>query len=772
MDSKHIQHVNKNSFSCLKDYKPFLKEMNSKMFIFDTESCRKYIGSNKGAKVYSFGLGSVYTDKMVYGRNLNHFIKLFYVISDYLFKHEPPRIRKNRKGYPNCVYINMPVAVHNLAWDLEFLKYELLKQGYNYKMGEIVERFKPMRYNKIEVIREEKTFHIVQDKGNVYGCQVFLPIRHEVKKGNKIIKVCYVIDLFDTFKIMSTSLSNLVDYTSNKVDKMFYKLSAEYDYDRYRFDYENPTQTELRYLYNDIYLLKIAIEQFYFSNLNKFQLEPIFRTASSIAFELLKKFTFGDDYNKKYMQFFELDKSCNYDTTRKEIEKVNYSGGYTHANHKYIDKLLNVKGGSLDINSSYPSQMKYKPLPYGKPVKFIQGSYEPIENHVAIIELGFDYVKPKKHQYDLPVFKIGSVNNKSLSKIYGDLSGNEYFSTNIDKNDNIIPVYRELYPDSETSPLTTNYQISVTSFEYDFFIKHFDFGVIPRDTFKPVELVFNGPQIGNVLYYKSMTGLVSNFITHFTKMKILYKGRTKEQINEDIKNDKNYYNNILTDTELKKALVNGVEPNPSLVAFAKLVLNSSYGKFGTKTDKKESDLYVDDEGLCKMSTDTDMQTIHYESKEFYRPFASFVTAHGRLQLWNTIIYAIGVDDFLYCDTDSIYFKGNVDEKINNMNKIGETVDKTILGKWDLETHFNSFKVLGQKKYMYFNTDKDKKGNIKGLNLKCCGLPESARKEICKQGFNEFYLGKNVEGKKQRVKVVGGCLLINVNFKIQKIMFAM
>ena len=105
-----------------------------------------------------------------------------------------------------------------------------------------------------------------------------------------------------------------------------------------------------------------------------------------------------------------------------------------------------------------------------------------------------------------------------------------------------------------------------------------------------------------------------------------------------------------------------------------------------------------------------------------------------------------------------------------MNKIGEYIDSTKLGCWDIETHFNAFKVLGQKKYMYNNIDKDKNGNIKGLSVKCAGLPLEARNIIAKEGVDEFYLGKRDIGKKQKKKVYGGYLLLDSEFTIKKIVW--
>lgn len=773
--NKHLSHVLNNTVFCKGSFKKELDTFDFKSLIFDTESCSKYRGSNKDAKIYSWGLGCTGTDKMIYGLDLNHFLKTMFVVTDYHFnKIGYKKVKKGKKGYPPVQVIKLPVAVHNLAWDIEFFKYFLKDNGYEYKMASIVPNFKPYLYYSAKVEYMSKTYHIVQSDGQIYNCEIVLPYRHQrVNKDGSITDFLYVIDMYDTLKIMNTSIDNIGSFTRG-MEEMFNKMGDDYDYEAYREPGQKPTNLELRYLYNDIYRLKRAVEDFYIKILNDYDLPITKRTASSIAFEVLKKMTFseyGRQYNKGYKEYFEIDMLTGYEPIRKRMENKSYAGGYTHLNHRHVDKTVFGKGGSIDINSSYPHKMDSCLLPYGKPTEFIVGQVPKLsKSQVALIEIGFDFVKPKKPKFDLPVFKIGMLNAKSLSKIYGDVSGNEYFSTNI-KNGKVINVYHCLYQDELETTLTANYQMCITSAEYDFLIKHFDFGCYDDD----MNVNFNGVEIGNVLIYKAEIGKVSKFIRHFTKMKILYKGRTKEQIQDDLKKDGNYYNGILTDEDLQGAYNNGVQADPVLVAFAKLCLNSSYGKFGTKTHKMESDIYFDEKGLCKTSTAKDDASIEYDTMEFYRPFASFVTSYGRLHLWNTIIYCVGVENFLYCDTDSIYFRKDVNKVIEDMEKNGQFIDKAILGCWDVETRFDAFKGLGQKKYMVHLYKCKKEGKLKEqkenkYKVKCCGLPKPSQDKIAEQGFSEFYLGKEVEGKKQKTKVVGGALLKNVKYKIQKVMF--
>lgn len=745
---RHLEHVKKHSLE-LKDWNK--NDFNFECLIFDTESCTKspiiYGMTTKeiaqlGAKVYGWGLGCTRSDKMIYGQSLNDFIKLIPLLfSQYYEKYlEGNPIKSTKKGYPTTKYYKIPCGVHNLGWDIEFFKYTLAEEGFSYAKGTKKTVFtKGSNYTSYQDIEKPNTYHIVQSEGVVYGSTIYFPFQYTINNddGSKT-KIGVCLDLFDTYKIISCSENQFPQYV-NDVDEMFYKMSEQYDYESFRSDTHKQTDLELRYQYNDIYLLKEAIQQFYIDGLCGGEMPSVGkRTASSIAFAKLKEMTFGEKGEQGFISHFELDKTTKFECVRKRLEKYSYEGGFTHASHLYINQLIRKKGCSLDINSSYPSQMAYKKFPYGKPVKRTRKQNPKLSNdEVSIIEVGFDYVRPKKKEYELAIFKITGKNAKALKPLVGDVSAQEYFMTNIHEN-KVIDVYRSI----DNSSLLSNYQTVVTSEELKFWLKHYDFGCYATDQFgckiESEELLFNGLEYGDGLVYKAEVGRFREFVEYFTEMKV---------------NNKKLGNTPLTNQ-------------------AKLFLNSAYGKFGTRQEKEELDMVLDKKGIYVFDKDSAEE---YTGKEFYRPYASFVTAYGRLQLWNAIIHAVGVENFIYCDTDSIYCFRDEKELTKDMNAIGETIDKTILGKWDVESHFDAFKVLGQKKYMYHSVDpktkKAKIGNItliKGNSLKCCGLPRQAQKGLEKQGFNEFYLGKSVDGKLQRKKVIGGALLLETKYELKKV----
>lgn len=168
----------------------------------------------------------------------------------------------------------------------------------------------------------------------------------------------------------------------------------------------------------------------------------------------------------------------------------------------------------------------------------------------------------------------------------------------------------------------------------------------------------------------------------------------------------------------------------------KILLNSSFGKFGTRAlfsnefyfnDKTFFDLAVKEGFLTKKLktksttfkiTNSKIEAAGYYSitavptaptKYFHKVIASTITAYTRIKIWQSI-RAVGPENWLYSDTDSCYYKNGNYDKIK--------VDKWELGAWDLEQNFAKFLVRRSK--LYFAIDKD--GNVikdkfAGVNIK-------------------------------------------------------
>lgn len=761
---KHLEYVNNNSF----DIREFNK-IDSRDLIFDIETC--YTNSimlnadfpqhEKIRKVWAFGLGATNTNNVLFGKDLNEAFYAFLMIGFEQAKKE--KIKKNK----NKRVISLNVAVHNVAYEISYLQYWLIDNGFRYinlslktdeyGISRTIENFEPM------------TFSITQTDNVYYGMEVNLPNTLELSdKDGHINTFSIKVKFWDTLKIIPCSLDKAYKFCNN-LDEMFYKLKESFDYDKVREEGHELNNIEKRYLYNDIRILKECINDYFYNSLLQFEYEgeiisipSTCKTSSSISFKSALEITYLNERNKikAFEKQFEIEERIMLLSDKaKNIESNSYEGGWTWYNPKHLNKIVPCNGSSFDINSSYPYQVNNALLPYGMP-KEINGYVKPLNNEeVAIYTIGFDFFKPKRKEYELQLIRLGSKNfaETEISSLYMSefnmylMNGNSFIHTNI-INNKVIEIYRN------SSENLCNYNMTVTNVELEHLLKYYDFGYfeeIEVDGFKFKEkdkIIFNGVKYGTTLLYKAKKGIFSDFINHFYNLK----------------------------SEIKERIDNG-ENLQALYSAIKTILNSFYGKFGTRTKRtidylvKKDNIFFFDRGgkeknlerVKKFKNEKRKNDIiasgqyieTYESKQFYKPFASFVTAYARVYLQSMIIEGCGVENFLYSDTDSFYCSIPKDEVIKGLKKMGVEVHPNNLGAMDNEKNFKKFKTIGAKKYMLETND----GKI---ICKCAGVPVEAQQILCEEGFDEFKLGKEVRGKLAKIKCNGGDDLVPVKYVIK------
>ena len=661
--------------------------VNVDYYCFDTETCctsdkvyddyynKKITSEEKGehAKVYAWALSNTKNDFVLYGENLDQFIDALFIIFNHILDEEGKTTVKRINQLKKLTKIQ--IGVHNLKFDIEFLKYALFKRGFEYASSIVSD-------NKVTGRTiEDRCFNIIENDGVVYGANIFLNKRFFTTRNKEFILIPQ-IEFFDTFKIMAQSLDNIGKKVI-KIDEMFLKQGESYDYDSVREDGHLLTQLEKNYLYNDVYILKEFLIQFFIPiNTNS-------KTASGIAFHEFLKYTW--DNNPKF--YFESMFPSIYDNTAiVNIVKESYKGGWTFTDNHYLGKhLKGINGTSIDINSSYPSQMYNRPLPYGKP-RLYKG-YRPCNNNeLSILTIEFDsFYNADPNNY------FGFIQSYEVNLNEFGFNGTDYVHTNI------IDGKEEGFSINATNRRFRKY---IWNFELDDILKY---------------TVLTNMIILETLVFKAKKGIFNKAIDHFMQMKI----EGKEQ------------------------------GNNALTQYAKLCLNSFYGKMASNIERHERKVVLVD-GLAKY----EYTDIYYETQnKYYPPFASSVTAWGRCTLRDAL-YKLCINEdgsftpnVIYCDTDSIYSLLSVDEI---KKRLGDVLHKTELGKWDIEKTYYEFKAIGSKKYLVTEFD----GQI---TCKCAGLPKKARDIVT---YETFYLGASFDGKLAHRKVRGGVLLIPTEFKLK------
>ena len=223
---------------------------------------------------------------------------------------------------------NYTLYFHNLKFDSEYIFSYLLNNGY-----EVIKDKKD---------RKDKTFTtVISDMGQFYSVEIYFTVKD--KKVNKVT-------IYDSLKLINKS----VDDIAKDFDLPIRKLNL--DYKRIRPEGYELQDYEIKYIKNDVTIMAMALETLINNGLTKM-------TIGSNALSDYKKMT---RYFTTYFPILPIP-------IDRDIRQ-SYKGGFTFLNKKYKDKIINDIM-VLDVNSLYPSVMKYEILPFGQPIPF-EGQYQ------------------------------------------------------------------------------------------------------------------------------------------------------------------------------------------------------------------------------------------------------------------------------------------------------------------------------------------------------------------------------------------------------------
>lgn len=185
-----------------------------------------------------------------------------------------------------------------------------------------------------------------------------------------------------------------------------------------------------------------------------------------------------------------------------------------------------------------------------------------------------------------------------------------------------------------------------------------------------------------------------------------------------------------------------IDDNAGMRQIAKLMLNSLYGKFATRTT-----IY----SRRPMLVNDVLRYIDLEPTErepVYLPVGVFITAYARFK---TITSAQSVyDRFIYADTDSLHLVGTeIPDCID--------VDPVRLGAWKHESTFSKAKFLRAKCYIEYEEGRD------SPTVHVAGMPKSCHSQV---NIDNFDFNSEYEGKLYTHRVKGGIVLIPDKMQIR------
>lgn len=348
--------------------------------------------------------------------------------------------------YNNTIYCNIYNNFHDFIklikkknTDFKIYIHNGYKYDNHYLLWELKYYYKIPVYNlKLDSETEEcqKISHTIDD----FKYDVILQKR--IKSKNNLDFIfrlnTNVFRFEDTYLKTNLSLKtlglklnklNLASEDELKTDFNYIKYNCDKDFTDYNaklyssYIFNNLDNKEKRYIYNDVILLiKVYI---YFNDLfPNFNIDKLTLSQNILenylvnnltSFQLLQKI---DSWNR----CFNTDYTFNNENFYYYLKKY-YKGGLNFYNDRYIDKILNIKGFSIDINSSYPYTMYSKKIP-----TFLYSyGYEKKIYYKSILNDNYYYL------FEISKDEFNKILSKSLSRNITKMLVKYYFS----KNDNV-----------------------------------------------------------------------------------------------------------------------------------------------------------------------------------------------------------------------------------------------------------------------------------------------------------------------------------------------
>lgn len=486
---------------------------------------------------------------------------------------------------------------------------------------------------------------------------------------------------------------------AEKVGKMYgiKKLKGDWDYTKYRDETTAITPEEWEYLDHDVMIISRAIADYRARGFRE-------NTQAAIAYNERLRRTYPK-FNKLIAKRL---KNKDFDRFREafpyEIKPLPFNL------HKHL--LMGYFGGiswlnphfacqdlenvwSFDINSMYPDKMANFPLPIEQPIIIENPSFEDAERRL----LSFPCVMA------------------DFDELTITLKSERHFPFLM------FPTYNKGYVRMQGKVIHCENEYAVLTGQ-DYRIMKSEYNI-------------HSAKIRRLYLFKSKKGQYKDFIEFFMSQKIAA---------DVVRTDPN-----ATPDEKANAEV--------LRSIAKVMMNASYGKDGTKLIRQHNETYYNRE------LDVLEQKLNDELAypEYYLPSAIFICAWARFQLFSAAILVR--DEFIYSDTDSIKVTDKGKRVLEGCPDF--EIDDHKLGAWKNEGLYETARFVRQKTYSY-TQDGERHYTV-------CGAPDSVKAAF---KIDDFRPGMEItvdqlraegkEGKLLPVRVPGGVILEETGFRISDV----
>lgn len=239
---------------------------------------------------------------------------------------------------------------HNEKFDSSFIVDWMLRHGFTY-------------WHDRPQDMQERTFQAIRSENGVI-------YRLQIKYHN------HLVDIRDSMKLLPFSVRDMADGWGLPITK------GDIDYKLYRPRGYEPTYQEWDYIDRDVLIVKQVLEFMYREGYQEL-------TIGAAAL---------NDWKRRLSDFMDESTAQSlFPAIPLDIDQYlreSYRGGFVWVNPKY--KGIDVGQGQVyDCNSMHPSQMRYKPMPVGKPCYFTGSPHlvHPYSLYIAKVRIWAD-LKP------------------------------------------------------------------------------------------------------------------------------------------------------------------------------------------------------------------------------------------------------------------------------------------------------------------------------------------------------------------------------------------
>lgn len=595
-----------------------------------------------------------------------------------------------------------------------------------------------------------------------------------------------VIEIRDSLKLLPFSVKRIGESFKTRHKKL------EMEYKGFRYPGCEITPEEMRYIANDVLVVREAMEFALTEGHDKL-------TIGACCLDEFKK-TWGvgtqqgdEIYARLFPNLYEIpidDPSMGAPNADAWVRR-SYHGGWCYLVPGKATRRL-VNGCTADVNSLYPSMMSKESgntYPVGKPL-FITKS-----NLTALLDYSEKYPGSKfmrcitafNKQLELPSLSPKSIlhfiKEVRKAKLFVFLRFKTRFyirggklpfiqikssfryrptecltTTDVwDKASGkfVTHTWEPTGEEGEMTLKSTRVELTMTMMDFELFIEHYrtvQFELLDMMIFKSDEY----PDEWNWDFANDCLiegGLFDNYINHYRKLKETSTGAMRE--------------------------------------FAKLFLNNLYGKMASSTNSDFKIPYIKEDGSLGFK-----QHDANDKKPGYIPVGSCITSYARcftIRAAQKNYHGPDKPGFVYADTDSIHCD-LPPEKV-----VGITVHPTAFCCWKLECNWDVAWFTRQKTYIEHVTHKDLKQVSKPYyDIKCAGMPERPKELFAKsldrwkpdtgneadmkywnslpedqQGailaeynLSDFKVGLILPGKLRQESVPGGALLVDSVYEMR------